>query len=103
MRNLQYKFDRWVHLGSGRSYHMIFRPPKTISVDLLPPTPENMIDDETGEPLVKLDDDLPETYKTKFLKYQIKEIPMFYEFEECSHEVPGGVSEADIHRYNFIL
>jgi adenylate kinase len=98
MRHLQYKFDRWVHLRSGRSYHMIYRPPKTISVDLLPPSHENMIDDETGEQLEQLPDDLPEAYKAKLQQYQIKEIPMFYEFEECAHEVPGGVSEAEVHK-----
>jgi adenylate kinase family enzyme len=100
MRKLQYKFDRWVHLKSGRSYHLLFNPPKNRSNDLLSPpsSHENMIDDITGEALVQLTDDLPETYKEKFQRYQIKEIPMFYEFEECAHEVPGAVSEAEVHK-----
>jgi adenylate kinase family enzyme len=98
MRALQYKFDRWVHPPSRRSYHMIYSPPKTIAVDLLPPSAENMIDDVTGEALVQEPNDLPETYKERLFQYQIREIPMFFEFQECAHEVPGGISQDDVHK-----
>ena len=98
MRTLQYKFDRWVHLRSGRSYHMISQPPKSISIHFKPPTPENMIDDETGEQLIQLEEDLVETYKNKFQIYQIKEVLMCYKFEEYSSLIPGGMSEEEVNR-----
>ncbi|UCF95647.1 MAG: adenylate kinase, partial [Desulfobacterales bacterium] len=41
---------RRVHLASGRTYHVIFNPPK-----------ENDRDDVTGEPLIQRDDDKEET------------------------------------------
>ena len=37
---------RWIHKGSGRSYHVKFAPPK-----------EPGVDDETGEPLIQRADD----------------------------------------------
>merc|ERR1711972_516121 len=38
---------RWMHKASGRSYHVKYKPPKSFTSG--DPTPENMIDDETGE------------------------------------------------------
>ena len=51
MRNLVHKFDRWIHEPSGRSYHLCTNPPKSFLDSNYNPCPENMIDDDTGEPL----------------------------------------------------
>lgn len=49
---------RWVHLPSGRIYHMIYNPPKKPGVD-----------DETGEPLSQRDDDKPEVIKARLKEF----------------------------------
>lgn len=54
MKTLLHKFDRWVHEPSGRSYHLVTAPPRTISEERRPSIPANMIDDVTGEPLTKV-------------------------------------------------
>jgi hypothetical protein len=49
-----HKFDRWVHEPSGRSYHLCSNPPKSFTNSCYHPCAENMVDDETGEPLQKV-------------------------------------------------
>jgi len=56
---------RRVHPSSGRSYHIIFNPPKT----------ENK-DDITGEPLVQRDDDKEETVKKRLEVYHEQTAPL---------------------------
>ena len=46
---------RWIHTSSGRSYHVKFKPPKSFTGG--EPSAENMLDDETGEPLYQRADD----------------------------------------------
>jgi adenylate kinase len=46
---------RWLHKATGRSYHVKFCPPKSYTGG--DPSPENMKDDETGEPLMQRPDD----------------------------------------------
>ena len=49
---------RRAHLPSGRTYHVIYNPPKVEGKD-----------DETGEPLVQRDDDKEETVKKRLAVY----------------------------------
>ena len=49
---------RRVHPASGRSYHVVFNPPKTAGLD-----------DVTGEPLIQRDDDREETVKKRLEVY----------------------------------
>lgn len=49
---------RRVHLASGRSYHVVFNPPKVADRD-----------DATGEPLAQRDDDKEETVKKRLAIY----------------------------------
>jgi len=49
---------RWVHLRSGRTYHVKFNPPKVPGKD-----------DETGEPLTQRDDDKAETVRKRLEVY----------------------------------
>ena len=60
---------RRVHSASGRSYHVIFNPPKTEGID-----------DVTGEPLIQRDDDKEETVRKRLDVYheQTKPLVDFY-------------------------
>jgi adenylate kinase len=56
---------RRVHLGSGRTYHVVFNPHKVEGVD-----------DETGEPLIQRDDDKEETVKARLKVYHDQTEPL---------------------------
>ena len=60
---------RRVHLGSGRTYHVMFNPPKVEGKD-----------DVTGEPLIQRDDDKEETVRKRLSAYhsQTKPLTDFY-------------------------
>lgn len=60
---------RWVHLASGRTYHVKYNPPKVAGKD-----------DETGEDLVQRDDDKEETVRKRLEVYhsQTKPLVNFY-------------------------
>ena len=60
---------RRVHLGSGRTYHVVFNPPKVEGKD-----------DATGEPLIQRDDDKEETVRKRLSAYhaQTKPLTDFY-------------------------
>ena len=49
---------RWVHPGSGRTYHVKFNPPKVVGKD-----------DVTGEELIQRDDDKEDTVKKRLAVY----------------------------------
>ncbi len=77
---------RRVHLSSGRSYHVLFNPPKQIGID-----------DETGEPLVHRPDDHETTIKDRLSVYhqQTKPLISFYKQRQQQekinfHRVDGG-------------
>jgi adenylate kinase len=67
---------RRVHLASGRTYHVIFNPPKTEGKD-----------DLTGEDLIQRDDDQEDTVKARLKVYHDQTEPLiaFY-----SQEADGG-------------
>jgi len=56
---------RRVHLASGRTYHVVFNPPKVEGHD-----------DETGEPLIQRDDDREETVKARLQVYHDQTEPL---------------------------
>ena len=56
---------RWVHPGSGRSYHERFAPPKVAGRD-----------DVTGEALVKRKDDNAETLKSRLAAFHAQTAPV---------------------------
>lgn len=56
---------RRVHPTSGRTYHVVFNPPKVEGVD-----------DETGEPLIQRDDDREETVKERLRVYHDQTEPL---------------------------
>jgi adenylate kinase len=77
---------RRVHLASGRTYHVVFNPPK-----------EEGKDDETGEPLIQRDDDQEETVKARLKVYHDQTEPLiaFYSKEaeagNCKYVKIDGV------------
>jgi adenylate kinase len=56
---------RRVHLASGRTYHVIFNPPKVAGKD-----------DETGEDLIQRDDDQEKTVRTRLTIYHQQTEPL---------------------------
>lgn len=56
---------RRAHLASGRTYHVVFNPPKVEGLD-----------DVTGEPLVQRDDDREETVKKRLDVYHAQTAPL---------------------------
>lgn len=56
---------RRAHLASGRTYHVVYNPPK-----------EEGIDDVSGEPLVQRDDDQEETVKKRLDVYHEQTEPL---------------------------
>ena len=68
---------RRVHLASGRTYHIVFNPPK-----------EEGKDDVTGEPLIQRDDDQEETVRKRLDVYHAQTEPLidYYRSWEKSGE-----------------
>ena len=56
---------RRVHLASGRTYHVVFNPPK-----------EEGKDNQTGEPLIQRDDDQEETVRARLNVYHEQTEPL---------------------------
>jgi adenylate kinase len=71
---------RRAHLASGRTYHIVFNPPKVAGKD-----------DVTGEPLVQRDDDKEETVRKRLEVYHDQTEPLigYYQKWERSRE-PGA-------------
>ena len=70
---------RRVHLASGRTYHVIFNPPKT---------PDR--DDETGEPLVQREDDKEETVRNRLKVYHEQTSPLIEYYTRLSSQKSGA-------------
>ena len=68
---------RRVHLASGRTYHLVFNPPKVEGKD-----------DQTGEPLIQRDDDKEETVRKRLQVYHDQTEPLidYYKSWESSGE-----------------
>lgn len=70
---------RWVHLASGRTYHVVFNPPKAEGRD-----------DETGEPLIQRDDDREETVKARLKVYHDQTEPLIGYYSSWAAEGSAG-------------
>ena len=56
---------RRVHMPSGRTYHVLFNPPKVADTD-----------DVTGEPLIQRDDDKEDTVRKRLSVYHEQTRPL---------------------------
>ena len=77
---------RRVHPGSGRTYHVIFNPPK-----------EEGKDDVTGDELVQRADDQEDTVRQRLDVYHEQTAPLITYYKGWSEESP-----ADAPKYNYI-
>lgn len=68
---------RRVHLASGRSYHVLFNPPKTEGLD-----------DDTGEPLVQRDDDQEATVRKRLAVYHEQTKPLVDYYAKAAEQGP---------------
>ena len=75
---------RWVHLASGRTYHVKFNPPK-----------EPGKDDATGEALIQRDDDKAETVRKRLHVYHSQTEPLIAYYGKWAGE---GDPSAPRHR-----
>lgn len=70
---------RWIHLDSGRSYHIKFAPPRSAQAVIDAggvPEAEHMLDDDTGEPLMHRDDDTKESLESRLAAYHAATEPV---------------------------
>ncbi|MCF8151750.1 MAG: adenylate kinase [Sulfuritalea sp.] len=70
---------RRVHLGSGRTYHVAFNPPKAEGKD-----------DVTGEPLIQRDDDKEETVRKRLEVYHSQTKPLIDYYSKWSETGSKG-------------
>jgi len=70
---------RRVHLASGRTYHVVFNPPK-----------EEGKDDVTGEPLIQRDDDKEETVRARLEVYHNQTEPLIVYYSRWAEEGAEG-------------
>jgi len=84
---------RWMHKGSGRSYHVKNNPPKSQKLDAQGvPVPASMKDDVTGEPLYVRDDDTKTALVSRLDSYHSKTVPILkhYEAKGICHKVDAN-------------
>ena len=70
---------RRVHLTSGRTYHVVFNPPKVEGKD-----------DETGEDLIQRDDDQEETVRKRLSVYHDQTEPLIKYYSDWAASGEGG-------------
>jgi adenylate kinase len=70
---------RRVHLASGRTYHVLFNPPKVEGVD-----------DLTGEPLIQRDDDQEETVRKRLAVYHDQTEPLIEYYTKWAESGEGA-------------
>ena len=70
---------RRVHLASGRTYHVVFNPPK-----------EEGKDDETGEPLIQREDDQEETVRQRLAVYHEQTEPLIEYYSKWAASGEAG-------------
>ena len=71
---------RRVHPASGRTYHVVFNPPRTPGKD-----------DVTGEPLVQRPDDAEDTVKNRIATYHAQTKPLVaYYLKKAGSGAPGA-------------
>ncbi|MCM2290097.1 MAG: adenylate kinase [Sulfuritalea sp.] len=75
---------RRVHPESGRTYHVVFNPPKVEGKD-----------DVTGEPLIQRDDDKEETVKKRLAVYHSQTKPLIDYYSKWSNT---GAKDAPKHK-----
>jgi len=73
---------RRVHVASGRTYHVVFNPPKV-----------DMKDDVTGEDLIQRDDDKEETVKKRLDIYHAQTEPLVKYYSDWGNSGVAGAPQ----------
>jgi adenylate kinase len=68
---------RRVHLDSGRTYHLVYNPPK-----------QEGLDDLTGEPLIQRDDDHENIVRDRLATYHEQTSPLVNFYSKASESTP---------------
>lgn len=76
---------RWIHKKSGRSYHVKYAPPKSMTKKWGKVEPESMLDDVTGEPLIQRPDDTATALVKRLGGYHKETVPILKHYE------PNGI------------
>ena len=76
---------RWVHLPSGRTYHIKFNPPKV-----------NGKDDETGDELVQREDDQEDTVRKRLDVYRKETSPLIDYYNKMSREDDSSLKYIEV-------
>jgi len=78
---------RRVHLASGRTYHIVYNPPKVEGID-----------DETGEALIQRDDDKEEAIRNRLEVYEASTAPLidYYRTKGLLVDVDASASPAEV-------
>lgn len=76
---------RWMHKGSGRSYHVKYAPPKAMRLEGGKPVVATMLDDETKEPLYQRADDTSAALLPRLKGYHKETLPIL------DHYAPRGI------------
>lgn len=69
---------RRVHLASGRTYHIIYNPPK-----------KDGFDDQTGEPLIQRDDDRESVVRDRLSVYHEQTEPLIHFYSSWAKNYPA--------------
>lgn len=77
--------NRRVHVASGRSYHLVWNPPKVEGID-----------DETGDPLIHRPDDTEEAIKDRLETYRSLTSPLTAYYEEQGKCFTFTGTESDV-------
>ena len=83
---------RWVHPGSGRSYHASFSPPKSLPRGEAASS-ANMLDDATGEQLTQRADDTVEALGKRLGAYHAQTVPILAHYDPT-----GSVARVDANK-----
>eukprot|EP00928_Gymnodinium_smaydae_P037091 TRINITY_DN2580_c0_g2_i1.p1 TRINITY_DN2580_c0_g2~~TRINITY_DN2580_c0_g2_i1.p1 ORF type:complete len:555 (+),score=107.34 TRINITY_DN2580_c0_g2_i1:58-1722(+) len=90
---------RWIHKSSGRSYHATNPKlrPKSLPEGATP-SAENMLDDETSEPLMQRADDTEEALKSRLEAYHAQTVPILAHYEPAGsvHRVKADVAPDEV-------
>lgn len=73
---------RRVHEGSGRTYHVVYNPPK-----------EEGKDDVTGEPLIQRADDTEETVRKRLTVYHDQTAPLIGYYQQWQEQEPDNAPQ----------
>lgn len=91
----RHRWDKYVHLPSGREYHLCSTPPLSHLKD------NSLLDDITGEPLVQLEEDTVVWYKKQLTKYHEDEFLIQFHFPDKIHSIDCADSK-EIIEFNVI-